>query len=77
MKRELIEKKGLVSDKSKIMIFYYKPDGIRTSVTGLFKGLTENTIEFINKYELKSFNLDEVVGVQALEPRRTKKVRQS
>ena len=74
MKRELIEKKGLVSDKTKIMIFYYKSDGIRTSVTGLFKGLTETSIEFINKYEVKSFNLDDIVGLVVLEPRRPKEV---
>ena len=74
MKRELIEKKGLVSDKSKIMIFYYKPDGIRTSVTGLFKGLTANTVEYINKYELKSININDIVGIQVLEPRRLKEV---
>ena len=74
MKRELIEKKGLVSDKTKIMIFYYKSDGIRTSVTGLFKRLTETSIEFINKYEVKSFNLDDIVGLVVLEPRRPKEV---
>lgn len=74
MKRELIEKKGLVSDKTKIMIFYYKSDGIRTSVTGLFKGLTETSIEFINRYEVKSFNLNDIVGLVVLEPRRPKEV---
>lgn len=69
MKRELIIKKKLVSDKSIIMIFYYKPDGKRTSVTGLFKELTSDTISIVNKYRVVTFNLDEVVGVQKLEHR--------
>lgn len=74
MKRELIEKKGLVSDKTKIMIFYYKPDGVRTSVTGLFKRLTANTVEYVNKYELKSIDIKEIVGLKALETGRSSEV---
>ena len=74
MKRELIEKKELVSDKTKVMVFKYNPNGKRSSVTGLFRELTEDSIIIINKYQVTSFKLDDVVGVQVLEPRRPKEV---
>ena len=72
MKKELIDKKGLVTDKTKVMIFYYKPDGKRTSVNGLFRELTDDSSTIISKYQLVTFKLTEVVGVQVLEPRRPK-----
>lgn len=74
MKRHLIEKKGLVSDKSKIMVFYYKPDGIRTSVTGLFKEITNKGISLMNKYQLVTFEFDEIVGISVLELGRSKEL---
>lgn len=74
MKRELIEKKGLVADKTKVMVFYYKPDGKRTGVTGLFRELTDKDIIIVNKYQLVTFNIEEIVGVQVLEPRRPKEI---
>ena len=74
MKRELINKKELVSDKTKVLIFYYKPDGKRTGVTGLFRELTEDSITIISKCELKTLKLEEIVGIQVLEPRRPKEI---
>ena len=74
MKKELIDKKKLVPDKSKVLIFYYKADGKRTGVTGLFRELTDTTISVINKYQVVTFNLNEIVGIQILEPRRPKEV---
>ncbi len=74
MKKGLIEKKGLVSDKSKIMVFYYKPDGIRTSVTGLFKEITDEGVSLMNKYQLVTFKFDEIVGISILDSRRSKEV---
>lgn len=74
MKKELIDKKELVSDKTKIMVFYYKPDGKRTGVTGLFRELTDTDIKLINKYQVVTFNLKDIVGIQILEPRRIKEV---
>ena len=74
MDKNKIEKKGLVSDKTKVMVFIYKPNGKRTGVTGLFRELTDNELKIINKYQVVSFNIDEIVGVQVLEPRRPKEV---
>ena len=74
MKKSLIDKKELVPDKTKVMVFYYNPDGKRTCVTGLFRRLTDTQIMVINKYQIVTFDLDKVVGVQVLEPRRPKTV---
>ena len=56
------------------MVFYYKPDGKRTCVTGLFRRLTDTQIMVINKYQIVTSDLDKVVGVQVLEARRPKTV---
>lgn len=74
MKKELIIKKNLEPDKTKIIVFYYKSDGKRTGVVGLFKELTEDTISVVNKCQIVAFKIDEIVGVQVLEPRNAKEV---